>query len=236
MLGILLKDILDSQHENKISYKMSSVVIGIPRGGMITAYGVSTVLGLPLQVLISSRLTLPQNNEITIGALMLDNPEVLFEGDIACLDCDNINKTTYLLEDIIKKYNVSDDYITRAKKKCLNNTINKHLIYQIRKMPSIFGKQVILVDDGVYSGATSIIALRWIRKQNPNKIIFVTPVAPVEIAQLLKEDEQIKLDRIESIFTVPYEKFGFVDKYYSKFDEVDDDMIKKLLKDTLKHN
>lgn len=115
---------------------------------------------------------------------------------------------------------ISNEYIDMEKleqKKEMERRLTMYRPYTVEY--KIRDRAVILVDDGIASGATMIAAVRWIRKQEPKQLIIAAPVAPKEVIERLKSEA----DKIE-VLRHPLE-FKAVEQYYQQFAAVSDDQI-----------
>lgn len=153
ILGESLKDKLKTEE------RRDAIVLGIPRGGVVTADAVAKKLSCKLDIVIPRKLTDPDNKEHAIGAIMEDG-------------------TTYVDEELIKLLLISSEYLEKEK---------SEQIEEIKRRKALFGgdtfiednfdnKIVILVDDGAATGATIIVAARSIRKRfRPLRLMIAVP-------------------------------------------------------------
>jgi len=188
--------------------RRSAIVLGIPRGGVITADIIARKLSCRLDIIIPRKLTDPHNKEQAIGAIMEDG-------------------TTYLDEELVNHLQISAEYLEREK---------LHQIHEIRRRNSVFhggvgqekdlnDKPVILVDDGAATGATIIVAARSIRKHfRLKRLIIALPVAPKDTVKLLKKEA----DLVE-VVTTPSSRFYGVGQYYQDFRPVEDERVSSIL-------
>ena len=150
LLAESLKDVIKNE---EITSK-EVVVLGIPRGGVVTADVISKKLKTSFDILIPMKLGAPHNQELGIGAVMEDG-------------------TTYLNENIIMTLKISSEYIAQVKSEQINEAKRRRLLYLNKKDEKsnlIFNtidntKTVILADDGAATGATLIAATRWIKNK-----------------------------------------------------------------------
>jgi predicted phosphoribosyltransferase len=206
ILGESLKDKIKKQEEQR-----TAVVLGIPRGGVVTADIVAKKLSTDnFDIVIPRKLTDPDNKEQSIGAIMEDG-------------------TTHLDKELISELSISEEYVEKEK---------AYQIQEIKRRSSLFrkqgldyyskinGKVAILVDDGAATGATIIAAARWLKKnQNPKRLIIAIPVAPKDTLQRLKGE----CDAVE-VVTSPSSMFHSVSQYYQSFEPVPDDKVIDIMK------
>lgn len=181
------------------------LVLALPRGGVVTGFEIACRLNVPFDVLIVRKLGAPEQPELAIGAISETGAVVL-------------NR------DIVAMLNVSQEYIEHeiARQK----EVIARRVAQYRKGRSITGlagKDIILVDDGVATGATVKAAIAAIKDERIRKLVLALPVAPPETAEELRGlvDEFICLD------TPLY--FISVGSYYIDFSQVTDDEVVALL-------
>lgn len=165
----------------------NAVILAIPRGGAATGYGLAKKLKLSLDVIVTRKIEAPDNPELAIGAVGET------EGSL------------WLNKRLVVDLKVSDEHIeseTRIQK--LEIKRRERVYRQGKKALDLKNKVVILVDDGLATGATMIAAAREIRNMAPEKIIVAVPVAPQETVEELKKeaDEVICLQTPALFFAV----------------------------------
>ena len=183
------------------------VILAIPRGGVVVGYEVAKALGAPLDVYITRKIGAPYNPEFAIGAVASDGTIVLDEGTVRALG-------------------ISQDYI-EAETARQREEIQRRLAEYCgeRPPPELKGKTVVLVDDGVATGATILSALQALRKQEPGELILAVPVGPPDtIARLKKE-----ADRVVCLDTP--EPFWAIGRFYMIFDQTSDEEVVALLEE-----
>ena len=219
ILAEILKDRL-----NKEKLEECIVVLGVPRGGVVTADIVARKLTssslassantavVDFDIIVPRKLTDPDNKEQSIGAVMEDG-------------------TTYLDEELISMLQVTPDYIDKEKAEQIQEIRRRITLYSINTTINHYehlkGKTAILVDDGAATGATIIAAARWLKKNhNPKRLIIAVPVAPNDTVKLLKQEA----DAVE-VVTSPSSIFRSVEQFYQDFRQVPDDRVMAILRD-----
>jgi putative phosphoribosyl transferase len=181
------------------------VVLALPRGGVPVGFEIAQRLGAPLEVLVVRKLGVPGHEELAMGAIASSgarvlNSEVIFSLRIA--------------GEII-------DAVTARERRELER--RERLFRGDRPLESIEGRTVILVDDGLATGATMRAAALSLRQQQPREIIAVVPVgAPSSCALLARVVDQL-------ICLEQPEPFYGVGLWYGNFDQVSDEEVRGLL-------
>lgn len=207
---ILAGALEDSLKKLKLDKKNDILlVLGIPRGGVVIA---DTVMSkIPYQcefdIVIPRKLTAPHNQEISIGAIIEQNGE----------------GTTFLNDELIKDLDVNTEYIEKEKIRQLEEIKRRKSLYRNSKdkVYDIKDKNVILVDDGAATGATIIVAARWIKKQNPKKLVIAIPVTSKDIFEILEKE----CDMVVTGTTPSTSTFKTVGQYYQEFKPVEDQVV-----------
>ena len=179
------------------------IVLGIPKGGLMTAAAVSKILSVKLDVVVTKRLVAPYNREVTIGAVTHDY------------------RFTYLNEELIEELKVSKEYIEyeKAKKVEEADRYYKFHFQEVESSKHYFrDKPIVLVDDGAASGATMMAAVRHLKFHKPKFLIICLPVAPAPTVQLLSNH----VDKVYCIFVPESNRFKAVEKYYKDFGQLTD--------------
>jgi len=204
----VLGNILKSTVKKVTKDKSEILVLGIPRGGAIVADIVAGKLDCDFDVIFSRKITSPDNKENAIGAVMSDG-------------------TTYFDDFMVESLKISQEYIKREKEIQLEEIRMRKELYRPHKTLEDYALQdkvVILVDDGIATGATVIVAARWIRKQNPRHLIIAVPVAQPQTVDILKAE----CDTLEIVSTPA--NFGSVGQFYKTFEQELEDQVVSVLK------
>ena len=221
MQSIIFRNRIDAA--NKLAEKLlwllrkeqsdsSIVVLSIPRGGVVVGDVVAAKLNTKLDILVSRKIGAPDNPEFAIGAVMPDGTYFLNESD----DMLTFNITQSYID---AEVNVQTKEIER---RLMSFRGSKEYDNQLK------GKAVILVDDGIATGATILSAVQWLKtKQNCQELIIVVPVAPNDTVDRLK---QIIGNNERVIALYSPEPFIAVGIFYQDFRQVSDDEVKTIMK------
>lgn len=186
--------------------KADIIVLGLPRGGVTVAYEIARALHCPLDILIVRKIGFPGDPELAVGAVS-ETGSVVFN------------------EDIVSRYRVSREYLERETARQKEEIARRVTLYREgRGVPNLAGKTVILVDDGVATGATAKAAISTLKQEKIAKLVVALPVATQEaernIAPLV--DEWVCLQTPAG--------FRAVGQYYTNFSQVEDEEVVAMLK------
>jgi putative phosphoribosyl transferase len=184
---------------------VGALVLGIPRGGVIVAAAAARVIGADLDVMVPAKIRAPHQPELAIGAVAPDGGVWLDVATVAALAIPDA---------------VLDAQVTAARQEVLRRTA---AFRGDRPPPSIGGRFVVLVDDGIATGATITAAARSLRAQGPARLVVAVPVAPrPAVLQLAAEVDQV-------VCLASPEPFMAVGQWYQDFRQVDDDAVREAL-------
>lgn len=182
------------------------VVIALPRGGVPVAYEVAQALGAPLDIALVRKLGAPGRPELGIGALGEDGTAILDRGTVAVLGV-----TREQIEAIIAR---EAEELERRRQ-----------IYRgDRPALDVTGRAVILVDDGIATGVTTIAAAQMLRERGATRTVTAVPVCPATAVDHLRD----QLGELVTLST-PL-RFGGVGAWYDDFTQTTDDEVVELLR------
>lgn len=182
-----------------------TVVLGIPRGGVIVAEVVARTLGVPLDVVVPRKVGAPGNPELGLGAVA---------PGVRVLD-------PWLIE----RLGVTEEYLEREIAAEEAETVRRLRVYRGDRPPlDLAGKTAIVIDDGVATGGTAVAALRWARAQGASRVILAVPVAPPQTMERLRHEA----DAVVALATP--EPFFAVGEWYRRFDQTSDEEVIEALR------
>lgn len=176
------------------------LVLAIPRGGVVTGDEIAVRLGADLDVVVSKKIGAPDNPELAIGAVMHDG-------------------SFFPNTDIIEILGVSEDYIKRQISEKMKEIERRLGRFRGGRKYRLEDRTVILVDDGIATGATVFAAINWLKAQKLRKLIVAMPVGPADTIQRLR---QVVSDVV--ILHSPV-VFMAVGSFYDDFAQVSDDEV-----------
>jgi predicted phosphoribosyltransferase len=182
-----------------------TVVLALPRGGVPVAHEVARALNLPLDVFLVRKLGVPGHEELAMGAIA--------SGGVRILN-----------EDVIRQLNIPRRLIKAVTQEQQRELDRREKLYRgSRPALDLRGKTVIIIDDGLATGATMKASIASIRQQNPAKVIVAAPVAARETY------ESLRMEADELICAATADPFGAVGAWYQEFDETTDDEVRELI-------
>jgi putative phosphoribosyl transferase len=181
------------------------IVLALPRGGIPVGYEVAKALGAPLEVFVARKLGVPGHQELAMGAIASGGSAVLDQG-------------------LVRRLGVTQAQLDRAVADETRELERREQAYRgDREAPDLRGKTVILVDDGLATGATMRAAALAVRDQQPARIVVAVPVAAEETCDQFRD---VVDDVICAVTPKPFYAVGM---WYEDFDQTTDDEVRELL-------
>jgi predicted phosphoribosyltransferase len=181
------------------------LVLGLPRGGIPVAYEVARALQAPLDVFVVRKLGVPGYEELAMGAIASGGTRVL-------------NRRT------IRELHISSEDVERVAEAEQRELDRREQAYRgQRAAPEIRDRSVIVVDDGLATGATMAAAVAALREQHPAAIIVAAPVGAAETCAALRTMAD---DCVCAETPHPFQGVG---RWYGDFEQTTDDEVRRLL-------
>ncbi len=193
-------------HELERFAGAGTVVLGIPRGGVLIAAEIADALGAPLDIIVARKLGSPVSPELAIGAVTADG---------GC----------FLNYDVLNALSVSDAFLRAETDRQLREAKARDLRFRGWQAPTpVTGRVALVCDDGLATGATMHAAVRALRSRGAGRIVVAVPVGSSQACQSLAGEAD------EVICPEQPEPFGAVGQHYVHFEPVDDDAVARLLR------
>jgi putative phosphoribosyl transferase len=183
--------------------KENPVILAIPRGGVVTGDVIAKTLGLSLDIIVSRKVGAPNNPELAIGAVVHDG-------------------SFFPNSDLIDAIGISKNYLKEQVAEQMQEIERRLVKFRGRKDYNLKDRTVILVDDGIATGATVFVALEWIKKQQPRRVIVAIPVGPRDTIDRLSKIAEVVVLHDPVVF-------GAVGEFYEIFDQVDDFQVAEIM-------
>lgn len=181
------------------------IVLALPRGGVPVAYEVALALKLPLDIFIVRKLGLPGHEELAIGAIASGGIRVL-------------NK------DIIRPLNIPEEVVNQVAKREMQELQRREQSYRGNlPAPEVRNRTVILIDDGLATGASMRAAIVGLRTQHPARIVVAVPTAAPETCEAFETEVD------EIVCAITPEPFLGVGRWYEDFSQTTDEGVRLLL-------
>lgn len=189
------------------SFPGNTLVLAIPRGGVRIGRLVAAALDGELDIVVPRKLGAPGNPEYALGAVMHDG-------------------TLYLNQEALRMTGATPEFIETEKVAEMREANRRLLAFRdAHPQPVVSGRVVVVVDDGIATGATMIAAVRWVKSKGSRKVVVAAPVAPPSTIREL---------RLEADLVVcPHapEPFHAIGSFYERFDQVGDDEVEQILRE-----
>lgn len=185
------------------------IVLALPRGGVPVAAPVAKQLGAPLDLVIVRKIGVPQQPELAAGAVVDDEEPIVVRN-----------------EEVIRMAHMSDVDFNRIKDAEIAEIRRRRARYLgDRPHPVLEDRTLIVIDDGIATGATMRAALQALRLRRPRLLVLAVPVAPTDTIEQLRGHA----DRIECLEA--HTMFGAIGYYYADFRQVSDEEVIEALAD-----
>lgn len=185
----------------KLVASENTIVLWLPRGGLTVAYEIAKALKSPLDLLLVKKVGAPHNEELAIAAVSIEN--------IIVINSMLMNIYNIPHDEFIKKIQIAQDDIAQ-----------RNVKYRAgRQAPNVKDKDVIVVDDGIATGASMKAAILLLKQMQPKTIIIATPVASVDV---IIELEQL-VDKVV-VLIIP-DDFTSVGQVYKDFHQLTDEEV-----------
>jgi len=194
-----------AQQLEKYRFSPDVLVLGLPKGGVVVAGEIASTLDTELDVFLVRKLGTPGQPELAMGAIA--------EGGVLLLN-----------ESVVQYLSISRETIERTAKEELIELERREKLYRNgRPAPRIGGRPVIIVDDGVATGATMKVAIRALQRREPSKIVVAVPVGSSSTCL------EIKAMADEVVCPMTPEPFMAVGNWYSDFEQTTDAEVAGIL-------
>ena len=181
------------------------VVLGLTPGGVIVASAIASALHVRLDVLITSKIETPWNEELALGAVT--------EQDVQVLDLS-----------LVKELSISESKIEGAALAARKEVEFREKLYRRGRPPlDLQGKTVILVDDGIATGCTMLAAAMAVRRRKVARVVVALPAAPLHVCSAIQmeADDFVTVAQMEHLFAVA--------QCYMNFEQVSDTTVERVL-------
>ena len=197
------EQLADFLHEQGVD---ADLVLGIPRGALPVARPVADWLDAPLDVVVARKIGAPGNPELAVGAVASDG-------------------SAWYNDDLIDRLGVPEEYLERERDETADSALEKRERYRSAdRPPDVAGKRVVVVDDGVATGATARACLRQVRDGDAAGVVLAVPVGSAGSLSELEgdADEVYALERPQ--------QFRAVGQHYRNFGQVSDTEARSYLR------
>ena len=187
------------------AHRPDVIVLALPRGGVPVAYEVAAALDVRLDLMLVRKLGVPSHQEFAMGAIASGGIQILNEH---ALRVHPIDPATF------------DDVVARETRELLR----REKVYRGTRAPVQLKDQVvILIDDGLATGASMMAAIHAVRAQAPSRLVVAVPVAPIETAEALRSEVD------ELICPIMPDWMMSISRWYMDFTQTSDAEVIKLL-------
>jgi len=196
---------LGREVRNRVKTAGGTIVLALPRGGVVVGYEVALAIAAPLDVLLVRKLGVPGREELAMGAIASGGVRV-------------VNSS------VVHAYGISPDELERVAAEEARELARRELAYRgDRPRPDLAGRTVILVDDGLATGASMRAAVAAVRAEKPGRIVVAVPTGARDTCEVLASEAD------ELVCLAMPEPFFAVGASYDLFTQTSDDQVRELL-------
>ncbi|PVY70053.1 putative phosphoribosyltransferase [Tamilnaduibacter salinus] len=183
------------------------LILGLPRGGVPVAWELARSLSAELDVLVVRKLGVPFHPELAMGAIASGGARVLND-------------------DVLLAAGITPDALEKVEQRERDELARREALFREGRPPlDVRGREVVLVDDGVATGATMEAAVMALRSLDPVRLLIAVPVSSVDAAEHLGSE----VDAFTCLSRPDF--FGSVGQWYETFDQTSSDDVRRLLAD-----
>lgn len=182
-----------------------AIVLGLPRGGVVTAFEIAQSLRLPLDIVVSRKIGAQGNPEFALGAIAEDGKGIFND-------------------EIVGAYGISSSYLKQEIEKQKKEARRRLELYRGGLPPlNLKNRTVLLVDDGIATGSTMLAAIASVKSKKPHAVVVVAPVMTRDAFEKIRHevDEVVVLD-VPALFMA-------VGQFYEQFEQTTDDEVVELM-------
>jgi predicted phosphoribosyltransferase len=187
--------------------KTNTIVVSLSNGGVPVAIEIARELDVELDIALINKIRIPSNSNLVIGAVSEENE-------------------AFLNLDFMRYFDYSASDIEQFKLQALKELELENKTLKIKRLPLLLeNKEVILVDDGIETGATVGVAIQLMRKMKVKKVFVAVPIASPEVVKKIN-------NQVDKMVTVVEPQFvNSIEKWYEDFDQVENEEVLKMLGD-----
>jgi putative phosphoribosyl transferase len=195
-----------AKESEEFANRKEVLVLGIPRGGVTVAFQIAQSLHAPLDVFLSHKLGVPGQEELAFGAIAAGGGR-------------------FLEQQVIQAVGISPEQIDRITAEAGRMLEQRAVLYRGDRLPlEVAGQTVVLVDDGIATGASTFAAVSALREMKPAMLIVAAPIAPASTCAWLRRI----VDRLVCLYA-PEDSYS-VGQFYRRFTQVTDEEVVALLR------
>lgn len=194
-----------ARHLDAYANRPDAIVLALPRGGVPVGFAVAQALHIPLDIMVVRKLGVPGQEELAMGAIAGDGSQIV-------------------RNEVVHMLGIPDDIIEDAARRERIELQRRDALYRSgRPQPDLAGRVVLLIDDGLATGATMMAAALAVRAQEPASLVIAVPVGAPDTCHALRAyaDEVVCLQKPES--------FRAVSLWYDEFPQTSDREVIDLL-------